>query len=425
MSRLLFLFLAAGFWQGTLAVDYISSAVIAKDVKDLKQLEKLTPAAKKGRTALTCSGSGFFIDVAGRVVTNHHVVKDAQEIVMLYDGVAYSMKIVAKNSTADLALLEFDGLPRELDEASANRPSPLFPKVVVRSKTPCEAGEQVFVVGYPQIGLQGIESKVTKGIVSSVTGFQGEKENFQMDAPIQHGNSGGPVFDGKGELVGVAVAMLRVGQNVNYAITSAELLKFLPREVAVSKDLGISDKSDVAMVRRVRKSTVLLLCFSSADSGSMLESEMLQSKDAREANENRTRLQKTILYARLLKLRKEWQELKQVTEGLMATGVADSEVTTMNAMAREELGEHLIVYAEAEGKDVKARIKPICGIRDAFVECEVAFALEDGTLKRGFPVKADLEYRTDEGVWSGSVDEIYNWKGTKEIRVKLKKIGGL
>jgi S1-C subfamily serine protease len=89
-------------------------------------------------------------------------------------------------------------------------------------------GMEIFVYGYPKIGTQGSDLKVTKGIVSGVNGIRGDKTMFQMDAAIQPGNSGGPIVS-KGKIIGLTTLKL-VGddyQNVNLGIKSSKLYHLL------------------------------------------------------------------------------------------------------------------------------------------------------------------------------------------------------
>lgn len=398
------------------AAETLPSAVVSSRV-EFADIERLTPRARKGEVKLVQTGSGFCVDEFGRVLTNEHVIEGADEIVMVCAGVAYRMKVVRRNREKDLALLALDGVAQPLAGARIDTGRVAFPSVVFRAKPACEVGESVYVVGYPQIGVQGLESKVTRGIVSSASGFRGESGCFQMDASIQPGNSGGPVFDARGRLVGVVVATLRGSQNVNYAITAAAARAFLPKDVTANLGAPPKHEAEVEMVRRVRSSAVLVLAYAEED-----RSYLAELDDVRERNEARTQIQKAVVLARLHKLRRNWAELKDVTEGLIGMGEDDGEIREMNELAREELGEHLVVVAEAGGHDVPARIRTRDGFRDAYVRCGVPLALEDRDRKRGFPIRADLEYADDEGVWRGKLDEIYDWRGTREVRVVLKRV---
>lgn len=317
------------------AVELAPSAIIRRDLR-FEDIETLTEKAKKGKTRYAGNGSGFFVSESGDVLTNHHVVDGAEEIVAVWQNTAYKMNVVASDKEHDLALLRLAtvsvGLSQDIDFSIYSRP--VFPAMGILQGTTCEVGDAIYVVGYPQIALQGIEAKVTKGIVSSLSGFKGQSDNFQMDAAIQGGNSGGPVVDEKGRLVGVSVATLRGGQNVNYAIKLDVVKNFLASHVPCQgKSVPIHrDK----MIGRVVRSTVLVLCYESGSRPICFD----DSRSDREANEARAIFAKTVIYAKVLKVRKEWAELKQLTDSLIkkyGEGVGE-EIKELNSIATKELG---------------------------------------------------------------------------------------
>jgi serine protease Do len=137
-------------------------------------------------------GSGFFISGDGYIVTNNHVVDHASEVtVTTAEGKSMSAKVIGVDSKTDLALLKAEG---------AN-----FPYVTFAAHTP-RVGDWVIAVGNP-FGLGGT---VTAGIVSARgrdIGSGPYDDFLQIDAPVNHGNSGGPTFDAEGEVVGVNTAI--------------------------------------------------------------------------------------------------------------------------------------------------------------------------------------------------------------------------
>lgn len=139
-------------------------------------------------------GSGFFIDAAGHVVTNNHVIEDAEKIeVRLADGSTRAAKLVGRDELTDLAVLKVDGLKGQ-------------PYVQFADDVALRVGDWVLAVGNP-FGLGG---SVTSGIVSAIGGQEraGQFLDYiQIDAPINRGNSGGPTFDLKGRVVGVNTAI--------------------------------------------------------------------------------------------------------------------------------------------------------------------------------------------------------------------------
>lgn len=171
-------------------------------------------------------GSGFFVTSNGYFVTNYHVVKDAASITLLStDGKKHEGKIVRVDRVNDLAIIKVDGK---------------FSALPIASSRTARRGQSVATVGYPHADVQGVEPKVTEGIISSLSGISDDPRIFQISVPIQSGNSGGPLVTREGNVIGIVVsklsasAMLKqtgdVTQNVNYAIKSNYLLELLSSE---------------------------------------------------------------------------------------------------------------------------------------------------------------------------------------------------
>jgi serine protease Do len=169
-------------------------------------------------------GTGFIIDAAeGLVVTNHHVVESADEVIVtLIDKRQLSARIVGKDPKLDLALLQLRGEDRKV-------PGQLKAATLGQSES-VRIAEPVFAVGNPF----GLSHTVTMGIISAKnrTIGLGPFDNFlQTDASINPGNSGGPLFNLKGEVIGInTVIYSRVGQSggLGFAIPVSELQKILP-----------------------------------------------------------------------------------------------------------------------------------------------------------------------------------------------------
>lgn len=153
-------------------------------------------------------GTGVIIDPSGLILTNEHVIADAQNIkVILNDNKTLIAKVIGKNKKEDLALLQI--------ESKAT-----FPAIIQGNSDAVSAGEDVFAIGTPY----GYSQTVTRGIVSATNRQlkDGDKVLFdnliQTDAAINPGNSGGPLLNSKGEMVGI----VRMGdwraQNINFAI---------------------------------------------------------------------------------------------------------------------------------------------------------------------------------------------------------------
>ena len=360
------------------------------------KIEQLAPSAKAGKTHLECTGSGFFVSEDGYVLTNYHVVDGAKELMIIYKGKPYQTSICAKSKEKDLALLKVEGS---------------FVPVVIATEEECFVGQTIFVVGYPQVRLQGLEAKVTKGIISSRSGFKGEQSEYQIDAAIQGGNSGGPVADDAGRIVGVCVATLRNGQNVNYAIKWSTVGSFLPKGVKLHKEMRKEGKTFADAVACVIDSSVIILNF--MDGGTALDYSTL-TPDRRKEVESMIR--KRTLYARLAKIKKNWKEVKELTDDVLSIDPALGEAKELNDLARDELGQHLIIIATVEGRDVPAKIEPISGFKDKWLQCGQPIALQPGE------VKGRIVWKENGKIWQGEIDCIYNWHGTKEMTICLSEL---
>ena len=182
------------------------------------------PAAPAKPLPRVSSGSGIIVSRNGHVLTNQHVVQEcsAHEVI---DDADRRLKATlhAVDDAKDLALL----LVEERFGAAVS---------IRRDATP-RLGEAVIVVGFPLVGVLGTHPTVGFGHVSSTVGIRGNQSQMQISVPIQRGNSGGPVFDQAGNVIGVVVSKLdalkiaeRVGdlpQNVNFAIRGDIVRSFL------------------------------------------------------------------------------------------------------------------------------------------------------------------------------------------------------
>jgi uncharacterized protein len=182
------------------------------------------PAAPAKPLARVSSGSGIIVSRNGHVLTNQHVVRECgtHEVI---DDADRKLKATlhAVDDVKDLALL----LVEERFAAAAP----------IRRDASPRLGEAVIVVGFPLVGVLGTRPTVGFGHVSSTVGIRGNKSQMQISVPIQRGNSGGPVFDQSGNVIGVVVSKLdalkiaeRVGdlpQNVNFAIRGDIVRTFL------------------------------------------------------------------------------------------------------------------------------------------------------------------------------------------------------
>ncbi len=170
------------------------------------------------------SGTGFALK-NGYVVTNHHVIEGAKTITI--QGVKgnfnseYTAEVVASDQNNDLAILKITD--------SSFTGFGTLPYTITSNTS--DVGEDIFVLGYPLTSTMGDEIKLTTGVISSKTGFQGDVSMYQISAPIQPGNSGGPLFNKKGNVIGVVSAKHAGAENVGYAIKSTYLRNLIESAV--------------------------------------------------------------------------------------------------------------------------------------------------------------------------------------------------
>lgn len=167
------------------------------------------------------SGTGFGISSNGIIVTNYHVVDGAKSIKVR--GInsdfnkAYKAKVLVSDKNNDLALIQID------DYGFTSLGT--IPFIIKTSLA--GVGENIFVLGYPLRASMGDEIKLTNGIVSSKTGFQGDITSYQISAPVQPGNSGGPLFDSQGNLIGIINARHTGAENASYAVKTSYLTNLI------------------------------------------------------------------------------------------------------------------------------------------------------------------------------------------------------
>jgi TPR repeat protein len=142
---------------------------------------------------LKACGTAFFVSVDGYLLSNYHVVEGASTVKVKTSSGILRASVVKTDPVNDIAVLKVSGSFRALPLASRRE---------------VKLGETVFTVGFPNIQLQGREPKLTKGEISSLSGAQDDPRHFQISVAVQPGNSGGPLVDGFGNVIGIVTAQL-------------------------------------------------------------------------------------------------------------------------------------------------------------------------------------------------------------------------
>jgi len=189
------------------------------------EVAAVSPAIVVRRDEPVSTGTGFFINRSGQLLTAAHVLRDCLVIEAQQDGTSFPVTRRAESALLDLAVLDSG---RETTRELPFRKGQLL-----------ILGESVTNVGYPLSGLLATSPNLTRGNVSARAGLKGSEGLFQFSAPIQPGSSGGPVVSDGGELLGVTVSTLNVAalvkqgllpQNVNFALDAKHAVSFLRRE---------------------------------------------------------------------------------------------------------------------------------------------------------------------------------------------------
>ncbi len=225
---------------------FVKSTPCEGDKKEIAPSSPETTSVIK----MCSSGTGFFVTTNGYLVTNHHVIDGGKLCKVLTEKGIFEARIVKTDSVTDLALLKVDVLTSPC-KFSTRRTEKL--------------GTEIFTMGFPMPKYQGFSPKVTKGIISGVEGYKGDVREYQIDASIQPGNSGGPLFDVYGHVVGVLVASLRNGQLVNYAIKKSYIMAFLDNIEDCSFSLEEGEEGELnplsEVVSSVQNSCALIMTY--------------------------------------------------------------------------------------------------------------------------------------------------------------------
>lgn len=206
--------------------------LVRGNVEDLESVDFEDKKVKK-------TGSGLVVSKNGYVLTNHHVVKDENgigiEIIENDVRKTYQAEVITSDKTNDLAILKIKDY---------NNLAEIPFGIISQSQN---IGSSVFTLGFPMaINGMGKDFKFTDGKISSKTGYEGALNSYQSTIPVQPGNSGGPVFNEKGQLVGVINAKIFGADNVSYIIKSnyiQSMFDVLNDFEPLKIDSKISDKS--------------------------------------------------------------------------------------------------------------------------------------------------------------------------------------
>jgi hypothetical protein len=194
------------------------------------------------------SGTAFFINNRGYLLTNNHVVQGCKLSKITYKNKDYDTKLIATDKTLDLALLKADLRPKSFFTFSKDEAKKL---------------NKVYVAGYPLGKGLSDDLKISSGIVSSLKGFEDNSNEIQIDAPINPGNSGGPIINENGDLIAIAVSGLAKDQTegINFGIKSSAAETFLKtNKINPKKSMYSGIKDNDKLLEILEEGTVYTYC---------------------------------------------------------------------------------------------------------------------------------------------------------------------
>jgi len=224
-------------------------------VENAKKIRYIKKNKKEIKERGISTGTGFFISSNGYLLTNEHVISGAKNIFVHMNKEKLKATLISSDKINDIALLKID---KKVD------PLPIF------SKKKIKTGSDIIIVGYPNIGLQGNEKKANFGYINASSGIQGDRRYFQFSAPIQAGNSGSPLFNNEGEVIGIVTSTLSqsaalkttgtLAQNVNYAIKIQYAIPLLIEEdINLLEDTNNLILSKTDLFEKVENSIILII----------------------------------------------------------------------------------------------------------------------------------------------------------------------
>lgn len=230
------------------AGEYLLKSLTVREFTSITDPRQAYPAnyipagvpSEKTASSWKASGSGFFINENGYIATNYHVVDDMKVIQVVYQQngkkFTHNAEVVVSDPTNDLAILKIK------DNSFVRLPQIPY---VFTARTE-DVGTEVFALGYPKTQKLGEEIKFTDGKISAKTGVKGDIRLYQISVPITHGNSGGPLFDNNGNLIGITSSGWENENNINYAIKSIylkNLIDVLPENITLPNYNEIANKT--------------------------------------------------------------------------------------------------------------------------------------------------------------------------------------
>ncbi len=357
------------------------------------------------------SGTGFVVSRQGHILTNYHVISVCPSIRILTDGRLEEASITAIDKENDLALLKL--------------PQPMQHVARFRKGRSIRAGDAIVVVGFPYHQILASEANVTIGVVSALAGIRNDSRFMQISAPVQPGNSGGPVLDSSGRVVGVVESKLNalamalitgdIPQNVNFAIKDSTAKSFLDSRGIVYETASSERTIESGEIGEIAKRfTYLIECYSETLDAKRKRIE----KEHRAIADKKRKLEEAREFVRLLEQEERARVIKELEAERRAVEQAElqrkqellaQEAAEMDAASKRVIRFHLeereVEFAEEAQRKGREALR-LAAVRQEESVRTAALAARDRALNAG-------ERSVEEAKRRGH--SIFEWSPRKDV----------
>jgi len=238
-----------GASEGVIGKDSFSCETYFAYKEPKKQKPKKEINIDNNKIVAAASGTGFFVTRSGHIITNHHVIKGCNAVKVSFKGDEIEAKVLAIDKMNDLAIIKTNIKPSKIYSVSGEDVALL---------------EDIIIAGFPLGKKVSSAIKTSKGSVTALAGYGDNYSEFQTDAALNQGNSGGPIMNQKGNVVGVAVANFGKKEGVesfNFGIKSSTLKTFAKANKVTFQTPNYRDLSNKDLGKLITEATVYLECW--------------------------------------------------------------------------------------------------------------------------------------------------------------------
>ena len=246
-------------FEKTLKPEEIIKGVRFSEKPKKKEPKKQTPDDNK--IVAVTSGSGFFVSKSGHIISNHHVIEGCDITKLTFKGKEVVADVLAVDKMNDLAILKANLVPNKVYPVAIEDAALL---------------EDIIIAGYPLGKKISAAIKTSKGSVTALAGLGDNYSEFQTDAALNKGNSGGPIMDQKGNVIGVAVANYgkKAGvESFNFGIKSSTLKTFASANGLTFLPPNNRDLSNKDLGQLITEATIYLGCYMTVAKANRMEAE--------------------------------------------------------------------------------------------------------------------------------------------------------